>query len=116
MHTRSRSCAWRIFLHQLLADNSDSLVEVLVCHAIGKNFLYSAQRRNDTEEIRKLTALGRSIDNWKERKNPDQTLLRTRGGWMQKMLLPGLKENISPDQLAPGRRSPMRSAICWLWR
>ena len=102
--------SWRIFLHQLLADNSDSLVEVLVCHAIGKIFLYSAQRRNDTEEIRKLTALGRSIDNWKERKNPDQTLLRTRGGWMQKMLLPGLKENISPDQLAPGRA--LTYALC----
>ena len=64
----------------------------------------------DREEIRKLTALGRSIDNWKERKNPDQTLLRTRGGWMQKMLLPGLKENISPDQLAPGRA--LTYALC----
>lgn len=105
--------SWKIFLRQLLNDNRETLIEVLVCHAIGKCFLDQVRQRNDSEEIRLLTEFISPVDHWKEQPPSDNNLIRKHGGWLHQLFLPGLRETIPPEQLAPGRY--LSYALCDLF-
>ena len=84
--------------------DSKTLIEVLVHYNCIKVYLDSAEKRGDKAEAEKLAAIYAPMKHWKERKDPNEVLLRKHAGLLAALLLPALREEIPLKEFGPERR------------
>lgn len=85
-------------------DNTDILIEYLVCESVIRSFYESAQKLNDKEMIEFYGKIEDDFQRWKNQNDKTAPLAYRYGGYLSAMLLPVLRTEIPVETFAPERR------------